>query len=268
MVTTMKTYLELVQHVLERGVDKEDRTGTGTLSTFGYQMRFDLGAGFPLLTTKKIHLKSVIYELLWFLRGDTNTKFLTDNKVSIWNEWADENGDLGRVYGAQWRHWRVPGGGEVDQIASLIRGLRENPDSRRHLVVAFNPGELDQMALPPCHAFFQFYVARGRLSCQLYQRSADVFLGVPFNIASYSLLTLMVAQVCGFAPGEFVHTLGDAHLYRNHLDQARLQLGRDPRSLPTMKLNPTVRDLFAFQFEDFELVRYNPHPPIKAEVSV
>ena len=231
-------------------------------------MRFDLGAGFPLVTTKKAHLKSIVYELLWFLRGDTNIKFLTDNKVSIWNEWADANGDLGRVYGAQWRHWRRADGSEVDQIANVVSNLKQNPDSRRHLVVAFNPGELEQMALPPCHAFFQFYVAKGKLSCQLYQRSADVFLGVPFNIASYALLTMMMAQVCGYEAGEFVHTLGDAHLYRNHLDQARLQLSRDPRPLPQLKINPAVKDIFSFTFDDFELVGYDPHPPIKAEVAV
>ena len=264
----MQQYQDLLRHVLTHGADKEDRTGTGTLSVFGHQMRFDLNEGFPLVTTKKVHLKSILFELLWFLKGDTNTKFLTDNKVSIWNEWADENGDLGRVYGAQWRHWRKPGGGEVDQIADLVKNLKANPDSRRHLVVAFNPGELDQMALPPCHAFFQFYVAKGRLSCQLYQRSADIFLGVPFNIASYAALTMMVAQVTGYQPGDFVHTLGDAHLYRNHLDQARLQLARESRPLPRLKLNPDVQDLFDFKYEDFELVGYDPHPAIKAEVAV
>ncbi|MBX3020867.1 MAG: thymidylate synthase [Bdellovibrionales bacterium] len=264
----MKTYLNLMQHVLEHGTAKEDRTGTGTLSVFGYQMRFNLEDGFPLVTTKKTHLKSIIHELLWFLRGDTNIKYLTDNKVSIWNEWADENGDLGPVYGAQWRHWKKPGGGEVDQIATLIDGLKKNPDSRRHLVVAFNPGEVEGMALPPCHAFFQFYVAGGRLSCQLYQRSADIFLGVPFNIASYALLTMMVAQVCGFKSGEFIHTLGDAHLYSNHLDQAHLQLTREPRPLPRMKINPDVKDIFSFRYEDFELVDYDPHPGIKAEVAI
>jgi len=264
----MKAYHDLMRLVLETGADKEDRTGTGTLSVFGHQMRFDLSEGFPLVTTKKVHLKSIIYELLWFLRGDTNTRFLTDNKVTIWNEWADENGDLGPVYGAQWRHWKKPGGGEVDQIQQLITGLRENPDSRRHLVVAFNPGEIEKMALPPCHAFFQFYVAKGKLSCQLYQRSADIFLGVPFNIASYALLTLMVAQVCDLRPGEFVHTLGDAHLYRNHLDQARLQLSRDERPLPQMKINPAIKDIFGFSYEDFELIGYDPHPAIRAEVAV
>lgn len=264
----MQQYHDLLRHVLTNGADKEDRTGTGTLSVFGHQMRFDLNEGFPLITTKKVHLKSIVHELLWFLKGDTNTKYLTENKVSIWNEWADENGDLGRVYGAQWRHWKRPDGGEVDQIAELVKNLKSNPDSRRHLVVAFNPGELDQMALPPCHAFFQFYVAKGRLSCQLYQRSADIFLGVPFNIASYALLTMMMAQVCGYKVGDFVHTLGDAHLYRNHLDQARLQLSRDERPLPTMKINPQVKDLFAFKYEDFELLNYDPHPAIKAEVAV
>lgn len=264
----MKAYHDLMKFVLEHGCAKEDRTGTGTLSVFGYQMRFDLNAGFPLVTTKKVHLKSIVHELLWFLKGDTNIKYLTENKVSIWNEWADESGDLGRVYGAQWRHWRTPDGGEVDQIARVVEGLKKNPDSRRHLVVAYNPGEVDGMALPPCHAFFQFYVARNRLSCQLYQRSADIFLGVPFNIASYALLTMMVAQVCGFELGEFVHTLGDAHLYSNHLDQARLQLSREERPLPRMKINPAVKDLFAFRFEDFELEGYDPHPAIKAEVAV
>jgi thymidylate synthase len=264
----MKAYLDLMRLVLKNGTDKEDRTGTGTLSVFGHQMRFDLKDGFPLVTTKKVHLKSIIHELLWFLRGDTNIKYLKDNKVSIWDEWADADGNLGPVYGAQWRHWRKPDGGEIDQIAGVVKSLKENPDSRRHLVVAFNPGELDKMALPPCHAFFQFYVAKGRLSCQLYQRSADIFLGVPFNIASYALFTLMMAQVCGYEPGEFVHTLGDAHLYRNHLDQARLQLTREPRPLPAMKLNPAVKDIFSFRYEDFELNGYDPHPAIKAEVAI
>jgi len=264
----LKAYLDLMQHVLDKGTAKEDRTGTGTLSVFGYQMRFDLNEGFPLVTTKKVHLKSIIHELLWFLKGDTNIKYLTDNKVSIWNEWADENGNLGPVYGAQWRHWKKPGGGEVDQIATLIEGLKTNPDSRRHLVVAFNPGEVEGMALPPCHAFFQFYVAKNKLSCQLYQRSADIFLGVPFNIASYALFTMMVAQVCGYQLGDFVHTLGDAHLYSNHLDQARLQLSRSTRPLPQMKINPAVKDIFSFKFEDFELQNYDPHPAIKAEVAV
>jgi thymidylate synthase len=264
----MKQYLDLMKHVLENGTAKEDRTGTGTFSVFGHQMRFDLQAGFPLVTTKKTHLKSIVYELLWFLKGDTNVQYLKDNKVRIWDEWAGPNGELGRVYGAQWRHWRRADGTELDQIKEVVKSLKENPNSRRHLVVAFNPGEIEQMALPPCHAFFQFYVAGGKLSCQLYQRSADIFLGVPFNIASYSLLTLMMAQVCGYQPGEFIHTLGDAHLYRNHLDQTRLQLTRDPRPLPKMKLNPSVKDIFGFQFEDFELVDYDPHPMIKAEVSV
>lgn len=264
----MKQYQDLVRRALETGADKEDRTGVGTLSVFGHQMRFDLGEGFPLVTTKKLHVKSIIHELLWFLKGDTNTKYLTENGVTIWNEWADKNGDLGRVYGAQWRHWRKPDGAELDQISEVVKSLKANPNSRRHLVVAFNPGELDKMALPPCHAFFQFYVAKNKLSCQLYQRSADIFLGVPFNIASYALLTMMMAQVCGFEAGEFVHTLGDAHLYRNHLDQARLLLSREPRPLPTMNINPSVKDIFAFKYEDFELKDYNPHPAIKAEVAV
>lgn len=264
----MKQYLDLMRNVLDHGTAKEDRTGTGTLSVFGHQMRFDLREGFPLVTTKKTHLKSIIHELLWFLAGDTNVQYLKENKVRIWDEWAGPDGSLGRVYGAQWRHWRRPDGTELDQISEVVKSLKTNPDSRRHLVVAFNPGELDQMALPPCHAFFQFYVAGGRLSCQLYQRSADIFLGVPFNIASYSLLTMMMAQVCGYEAGDFVHTLGDAHLYRNHLDQARLQLSREPRPLPRMKINPAVKDIFGFKFEDFELVDYDPHPAIKAEVSV
>jgi thymidylate synthase len=264
----MQTYLDLMQKVLDTGADREDRTGTGTLSLFGHQMRFDLSEGFPLVTTKKVHTKSIIHELLWFLRGDTNVKYLTDNKVTIWNEWADKNGDLGRVYGAQWRHWKRPDGSELDQIKDVVKSLKENPSSRRHLVVAFNPGEIEQMALPPCHAFFQFYVAKGKLSCQLYQRSADIFLGVPFNIASYALFTMMMAQVCGYQPGEFIHTLGDAHLYRNHLDQARLQLTRKPRPLPRMKLDPEIKDIFEFKYEDFELLNYDPHPAIKAEVAV
>lgn len=264
----MKQYLDLMKHVLENGVAREDRTGTGTLSVFGHQMRFDLEKGFPLVTTKKVHLKSIIYELLWFLRGETNTKFLKEHKVSIWDEWADEHGDLGRVYGAQWRHWKTPGGQEIDQIKNVVNSIKNNPNSRRHLVVAFNPGELDQMALPPCHAFFQFYVAKDRLSCQLYQRSADIFLGVPFNIASYALFTMMMAQVCGLKPGDFVHTLGDAHLYSNHLDQTKLQLSRTPRTLPTMKINPDIKDLFSFDYHDFELSDYDPHPGIKAEVAV
>lgn len=264
----MKAYLDLVRHVLETGTAKEDRTGTGTLSVFGYQMRFDLNEGFPLVTTKKVHLRSIIHELLWFLKGDTNIKYLTDNKVTIWNEWADHNGDLGRVYGAQWRHWKKPDGSEVDQIANVVNSLKNNPDSRRHMVVAYNPGEVEGMALPPCHSFFQFYVAGGKLSCQLYQRSADIFLGVPFNIASYALLTQMMAQVCGYELGDFVHTMGDAHLYSNHLDQAKLQLTREPRPLPQMRINPSVKDIFAFHYDDFELVNYDPHPAIKAEVAV
>lgn len=264
----MQTYLQLIQHILDHGVDKEDRTGTGTLSVFGYQMRFDLSQGFPLVTTKKLHLRSIIHELLWFLKGETNIAYLKENKVSIWDEWADEKGNLGPVYGAQWRSWKTPQGQTIDQISQVIEQIKNNPDSRRHLVVAFNPGEIEQMALPPCHAFFQFYVAKGKLSCQMYQRSADVFLGVPFNIASYSLLTLMVAQVCELEPGEFIHTLGDAHLYSNHIDQARLQLSREPRPWPQMQINPDVKDIFAFKFEDFKLVNYDPHPHIKAEVAV
>jgi len=257
-----------MQHVLDHGHVKADRTGTGTRSVFGWQMRFDLAAGFPVLTTKKLHLRSIIIELLWFLRGETNIQWLKDNKVSIWDEWADANGDLGPVYGHQWRHWPTADGREVDQIAELIDGLKNNPDSRRHIVSAWNPGDVPKMKLPPCHALFQFYVADGRLSCQLYQRSADIFLGVPFNIASYALLTMMVAQVCGYRPGEFVHTLGDAHLYSNHLDQARLQLSRDPRPLPMMRINPEVQDIFAFKFEDFTLEGYDPHPHIAAPVAV
>jgi len=257
-----------MKHVLENGAVKDDRTGTGTRSVFGYQMRFDLAEGFPLVTTKKCHLRSIIHELLWFLKGDTNIKYLKDNGVSIWDEWADENGDLGPVYGAQWRSWQTADGRSVDQIAKVVEQIKNNPDSRRLLVVAFNPGLVDQMALPPCHAFFQFYVADGKLSCQLYQRSADIFLGVPFNIASYALLTMMVAQVCGLEPGEFVHTLGDAHLYSNHLEQTREQLSREPFPLPTMKINPDVKDIFDFKFEDFELVGYECHPHIKAPVAV
>lgn len=264
----MRQYKELLQHVLDHGVEKQDRTGTGTISVFGHQTRYDLTEGFPLLTTKKVHLKSVIHELLWFLSGDTNTQYLTENGVRIWNEWADEEGNLGRVYGAQWREWQRPDGSHVDQISQLVESLKTNPNSRRHIVSAWNPGELDQMALPPCHAFFQFYVADGKLSCQLYQRSADIFLGVPFNIASYSLLTLMLAQVCGYEPGEFIHTLGDAHLYKNHLDQAKLQLTRECRPLPTMKLNPKVTDVLQFKYEDFTLEDYDPHPSIKAEVAI
>ena len=264
----MKQYLDLLQHVLDNGTDKSDRTGTGTRSVFGYQMRFDLAQGFPVLTTKKLHLKSIIHELLWFLAGDTNIRYLKENGVRIWDEWADENGDLGRVYGAQWRSWRGANGETVDQIANVVRQIRQTPDSRRLMVSAWNPAEIDDMALPPCHALFQFYVANGQLSCQLYQRSADIFLGVPFNIASYALLTMMMAQVCGLQAGEFVHTLGDAHLYQNHLEQARLQLTREPRKLPTMHINPNVRDIFAFKFDDFTLSDYDPHPHIKAEVSV
>ena len=264
----MKQYLDLLQHVLDNGTDKSDRTGTGTRSVFGYQMRFNLADGFPMLTTKKLHLKSIIHELLWFLAGDTNIRYLKENGVRIWDEWADENGDLGRVYGAQWRSWRGANGETVDQIANVVRQIRQTPDSRRLIVSAWNPAEVDDMALPPCHALFQFYVANGKLSCQLYQRSADIFLGVPFNIASYALLTMMVAQVCGLQAGEFVHTLGDAHLYQNHLEQARLQLTREPRALPKMHINPDVRDIFAFKFDDFTLSDYDPHPHIKAEVSV
>ncbi|HPR07561.1 MAG TPA: thymidylate synthase [Denitromonas sp.] len=264
----MQQYLDLMQHVLEHGHDKSDRTGTGTLSVFGHQMRFDLARGFPLLTTKKLHVRSIIHELLWFLAGDTNIAYLKSNGVSIWNEWADENGDLGPVYGHQWRHWPARDGGEIDQIRQLVEGLKKSPDSRRHLVSAWNPSDVDRMALPPCHALFQFYVADGRLSCQLYQRSADIFLGVPFNIASYALLTLMVAQVCGFKPGDFVWTGGDCHLYKNHLEQTRLQLSRELRALPTLKINPEVTDLFAFRFEDFSLEGYDPHPHISAPVAV
>lgn len=264
----MKQYLDLMQHVLNNGVRKEDRTGTGTLSVFGYQMRFDLGAGFPAVTTKKLHLRSIIHELLWFLQGDTNIRYLRDNGVSIWDEWADEDGNLGPVYGYQWRSWPAADGRHIDQISQVVGQLKNNPDSRRIIVSAWNVGDIDTMALPPCHAFFQFYVAGGRLSCQLYQRSADIFLGVPFNIASYALLTMMMAQATGLRPGDFVHTLGDAHLYANHLEQARTQLQREPRRLPTMNINPGVSDLFAFRFEDFELVDYDPHPHIKAPVAV
>lgn len=264
----MKQYLDLMQHVLDRGHRKTDRTGTGTLSVFGWQMRFDLDAGFPLLTTKKLHTRSIIHELLWFLQGDTNIRYLKENGVSIWDEWADESGDLGPVYGKQWRRWQTADGRSIDQISQLIDGIRRNPDSRRHLVSAWNPGEIDGMALPPCHALFQFHVAGDRLSCQLYQRSADIFLGVPFNIASYALLTMMVAQVCGLRPGDFVWTGGDCHLYLNHLDQAREQLARIPRTLPVMKINPDVRDIFGFRFEDFTLEGYDPHPHIKAPVAV
>jgi thymidylate synthase len=264
----MRQYHDLMQHVLDHGVRKQDRTGTGTLSVFGHQMRFDLAAGFPLVTTKKLHVKSIIHELLWFLRGDTNVKYLQDHGVTIWDEWADEGGELGPVYGAQWRSWPTADGRHLDQIGAVVEEIRRNPDSRRLLVSAWNVGELGRMRLLPCHALFQFYVAEGRLSCQLYQRSADIFLGVPFNIASYALLTLMVARVCGLKPGEFVHTLGDAHLYVNHLDQARLQLSRAPRPLPTMRINPAVRDLFAFAFDDFTLEGYEPHPHIPAPVAI
>lgn len=264
----MKQYLDLMQHVLEQGDRKTDRTGTGTLSVFGWQMRFRLEDGFPLLTTKKLHMRSIIHELLWFLRGDTNIRYLKENGVSIWDEWADAQGELGPVYGKQWRRWEGADGVVIDQISALIENLKKNPDSRRHLVSAWNPAEVEQMALPPCHALFQFHVANGRLSCQLYQRSADIFLGVPFNIASYALLTMMVAQVCELQPGDFVWTGGDCHLYLNHLEQAREQLSRTPRPLPTMTLNPEVRDLFAFRYEDFRLDGYDPHPHIKAAVAV
>ena len=264
----MKPYHDLLQRILDHGVRKHDRTGTGTLSCFGHQMRFDLADGFPLVTTKKLHVKSIIHELLWFLAGDTNVKYLRDNGVRIWDEWADAQGDLGPVYGYQWRSWHTPDGRVIDQIANVVEQIKRNPDSRRLIVTAWNPADVDRMALPPCHTMFQFYVAEGRLSCQLYQRSADVFLGVPFNIASYALLTLMVAQVCGLKPGEFVHSFGDVHLYTNHLEQARLQLSREPRALPRMELAPDVTDLFAFRFEHFTLKDYDPHPHIKAEVAV
>lgn len=264
----MKQYHDLLQHILDNGTFKGDRTGTGTLSTFGYQMRFNLEDGFPVLTTKKLHLRSIIHELLWFLQGDTNIQYLKDNNVSIWDEWADENGNLGPVYGYQWRSWPTPDGGSIDQISNLIEQIKKNPNSRRLIVSAWNVAYVDNMALPPCHTMFQFYVAEGKLSCQLYQRSADTFLGVPFNIASYALLTMMVAQVCDLKPGEFIHTLGDAHLYSNHLDQAKLQLERDFRPLPTMKINPDVKDIFGFKYEDFELLNYDPHPHIKAAVAV
>ena len=258
----------MLRYIRENGSFKEDRTGPGTQSVFGYQMRFNLADGFPLLTTKKVHLKSIIYELLWFIAGDTNIKYLKDHGVSIWDEWADENGDLGPVYGHQWRSFPAPDGGKVDQLKNVVEQLKKNPDSRRHIVCAWNPGEVDQMALPPCHALFQFYVAEGKLSCQLYQRSADVFLGVPFNIASYALLTMMIAQVCGYEPGDFVHTFGDVHIYRNHFEQVALQLSREPRALPTMRLNPERKDLFEFQYEDFTLEGYDPWPAIKALVAV
>ena len=264
----MRQYLDLLRHILDHGTEKSDRTGTGTRSVFGYQMRFDLAAGFPLITTKKLHTRSIIHELLWFLRGETNTQYLKEHGVSIWDEWADENGELGPVYGKQWRSWLAPDGRQIDQIASVVERIRKNPDSRRLIVSAWNVADVDQMALPPCHLLFQFYVADGRLSCQMYQRSADIFLGVPFNIASYALLTLMVAQVTGLAPGEFIHTFGDAHLYNNHLEQTRLQLTREPRPLPSMKINPAVKSLLDFRFEDFTLENYDPHPHIKAQVAV
>jgi len=264
----MQQYLDLLKHVLQTGVRKSDRTGTGTISVFGYQMRFNLQDGFPLLTTKKLHFKSIAYELLWFLRGDTNIKFLTDHGITIWNEWADQYGNLGPVYGYQWRSWPAASGKHIDQISQVIDSLRKNPDSRRHIVSAWNVGEIEKMALPPCHILFQFYVADGKLSCQLYQRSADIFLGVPFNIASYSLLTCMMAQITGLQPGEFIHTLGDAHLYLNHIEQAKLQLTRTPRKLPTLRLNPDVKDIFSFRYEDFIIEGYDPHPHIKADISV
>jgi len=264
----MKQYLDLMKHVLETGTQKHDRTGTGTLSVFGYQMRFNLQDGFPLVTTKKLHLKSIIHELIWFLQGDTNIEYLKDNGVRIWDEWADENGDLGPVYGHQWRSWPTPDGGHIDQITQVVNTIKTNPDSRRIIVSAWNVSEVNKMALPPCHSLFQFYVADGKLSCQLYQRSADIFLGVPFNIASYALLTMMMAQVCDLQPGDFIHTFGDAHLYNNHIEQTNLQLSREPRPLPTMKINPDVKDIFAFKFEDFTLENYDPWPHIKGAVAV
>lgn len=264
----MKQFHDLLQHVLDHGTDKADRTGTGTRSVFGYQSRYNLQEGFPLLTTKKLHTRSIFYELLWFLRGETNIQFLKDNKVTIWDEWASENGDLGPIYGKQWRYWETADGKTVDQISNVIEQIKRNPDSRRHLVIAFNPGDVDKMALPPCHAFFQFYVANGKLSCQLYQRSADIFLGVPFNIASYALLTHMVAQVCDLQVGDFVHTLGDAHIYSNHMEQVKLLLSREARPLPKLKLNPAVKNIFDFKYEDIEITGYDPHPVIKAEVAV
>ena len=264
----MRQYLDLLNHVLEHGDKKEDRTGTGTISVFGYQMRFDLSEKFPLLTTKKVHLKSVIHELLWFLNGSTNIGYLKENGVSIWDEWADENGDLGPVYGSQWRSWQTSDGRTIDQISNLIENIKSNPDSRRLIVSAWNVGEVDKMKLPPCHCFFQFYVANDKLSCQLYQRSADIFLGVPFNIASYALLTLMIAQVTNLAPGEFVHTLGDAHIYSNHIEQVKQQLSREAKDLPIMKINPHVKDIFSFKYDDFEILNYDPHPLIKAPVAV
>jgi len=264
----MKQYLQLLDHVLENGIKKEDRTGTGTISTFGYQMRFNLQDGFPLLTTKKLHVKSIIYELLWFLNGDTNTKYLNEHKVRIWDEWADENGDLGNIYGYQWRSWPSPDGGSIDQISQVIDSIKNNPNSRRHIVSAWNVSDLKNMALPPCHILFQFYVADGKLSCQLYQRSADIFLGVPFNIASYAILLKMVAQATGLEPFEFVHTLGDAHIYLNHIEQVKLQLTREPKSQPNLKMNPDKKDIFSFKFEDFELENYDPHPHIKGAISI
>ncbi len=264
----MKQYHDLMSHVLENGAKKEDRTGTGTLSVFGYQMRFDLAEGFPLLTTKKLHTRSIFHELLWFLKGETNISYLKENKVSIWDEWADENGNLGPVYGKQWRSWETKDGRTIDQISNVIEMIKNNPDSRRMLVVAFNPGDVEKMALPPCHAFFQFYVANGKLSCQLYQRSADIFLGVPFNIASYALLVHMIAQVCNLKVGEFIHTLGDAHIYSNHIEQVQLQLTRDFRPLPKLKLNPDIKNVFDFKFEDIQIEGYDPHPAIKGEVAV
>jgi thymidylate synthase len=264
----MKQYHELMQYVLQNGTQKHDRTGTGTISVFGYQMRFNLLDGFPMVTTKKVHLRSIIHELIWFLKGETNISYLKENGVSIWDEWADENGELGPVYGSQWRSWPKPDGGHIDQISQVIDQIKKNPDSRRLIVSAWNVAQIENMALPPCHSFFQFYVADGKLSCQLYQRSADIFLGVPFNIASYALLTLMVAQVCGLQAGDFVHTLGDAHLYNNHLDQTKLQLSRECRPLPVMKLNPEIKNIFDFKFEDFELENYDPHPHIKGAVAI
>lgn len=264
----MKQYLDLLNHVINTGVEKSDRTGTGTISVFGHQSRYDLSQGFPVLTTKKLHLKSIIHELLWFLTGDTNIKYLQDNGVRIWNEWADENGELGPVYGYQWRSWPTPDGRHIDQITQVVNSIKNNPDSRRHIVSAWNVGEIDKMKLPPCHLLIQFYVAEGKLSCQLYQRSADIFLGVPFNIASYALLTLMMAQVCGLQPGDFVHTLGDAHIYLNHMEQVKLQLSRDPFPLPQMKINPEVKSIFDFKFEDFELTGYQSHPHIAGKVAV
>jgi thymidylate synthase len=264
----MKQYLDLLDYIMCNGTDKSDRTGTGTRSIFGYQMRFDLNQGFPVLTTKKLHLRSIIYELLWFIAGDTNIRYLNEHGVTIWDEWADANGDLGPIYGHQWRSWPTPGGETIDQLSALVESLKSNPDSRRHIVSAWNVAEVEKMALPPCHALFQFYVAEGKLSCQLYQRSADVFLGVPFNIASYSILTMMLAQVCGYFPGEFIHTFGDAHIYQNHFEQVALQLSREPRPLPRMIINPDKKDLFSFEYEDFILEGYDPYPGIKAPIAV